>query len=57
MELHKNIPVYLFKTPHEWEVWLHENHDKVEAIWMKFAKKNGDAVSITYDEALPIAFE
>ncbi|HVA96329.1 MAG TPA: YdeI/OmpD-associated family protein [Candidatus Acidoferrales bacterium] len=52
MELHKNIPVYVFLTVNEWEEWLASNHDSVQAIWMKVAKKNGGATSISYDEAL-----
>jgi uncharacterized protein YdeI (YjbR/CyaY-like superfamily) len=52
VELHKDTPVLLFKTPKAWEVWLNKNHDKFQAIWIKFAKKDSGAVSITYDEAL-----
>ena len=55
MEMHKDTPVFLFNTAKEWEEWFHNNHDKSSAIWMKFAKKNTSAVSITYDEALQIA--
>ena len=55
MELHKDLPVYLFTATKEWEEWLENNYDKVTAIWLKFAKKNTGAVSITYDEALEVA--
>ncbi len=55
MELHKDTPVFLFKNAKEWEEWLHTNHDKFSAIWIKFAKKNTGAVSISYDEVLPVA--
>jgi uncharacterized protein YdeI (YjbR/CyaY-like superfamily) len=55
MELHKNTPVLLFRIPKEWEDWLENNHDKFPAIWIKFAKKNSLAVSISYDEALEVA--
>jgi len=55
MEMHKDLPVYLFTTPKEWEEWLGENYDKASAIWLKFAKKNTGAVSITYEESLEIA--
>lgn len=53
--MYKNIPVYLFQTVEEWGKWLEKNYNTVPAIWMKFAKKNSGAVSISYDEALPIA--
>lgn len=52
MELHKDTPVLLFSSPQEWYHWLEKNHDKFSAIWIKFAKKNSGAVSITYDEAV-----
>lgn len=55
MELHKDLPVYTFTTKDAWEVWLHENHDQVTAIWIKFAKKQSGVVTITYDEALEVA--
>jgi uncharacterized protein YdeI (YjbR/CyaY-like superfamily) len=55
MDLHKGIPIFLFKTSREWEEWLQANYDKVSAVWVKFAKKNSGAVSITYDEALQVA--
>ena len=55
MELYKDTPILLFKTPKEWEVWLEKQHDKFPAVWIKFAKKNSGAVSITYDEALEVA--
>lgn len=55
MELHKETPVFLFTTLKEWEEWLSKNHDKVTAIWMKFAKKNTGTVAISYDEALQVA--
>jgi len=55
VELYKDIPILLFKTPKEWEVWLEKQHDKFPAVWIKFAKKNSGAVSITYDEALEVA--
>jgi uncharacterized protein YdeI (YjbR/CyaY-like superfamily) len=55
VELYKDIPIYLFSTKKEWEEWLSKNHTIVSAIWMKFAKTNCGAVSISYDEALPIA--
>src|SRR6185437_3384541 len=55
MEIFKDTPVFLFETPKEWEKWLHTNYDKLPAMWMKFAKKNTGAVSITYEEALQVA--
>jgi uncharacterized protein YdeI (YjbR/CyaY-like superfamily) len=55
MEMHKNTPVYLFTKPEEWADWLDKNYASIPAIWMKFAKKNSEATSISYDEALDVA--
>jgi len=55
VELHKETPVLLFKTATEWEEWLVKNHDTFPAVWIKFAKKDTGAVSVTYDEALEVA--
>ena len=55
MEMHKDVPVYLFTTPQEWAKWLAKNHASVTAVWIKFAKKNTSAVSINYAQALDVA--
>src|SRR5258706_1850488 len=55
MELHKEIPVLLFKTSKAWEAWLEKNHDTFATIWLKFAKKKSSAVSLSYEDAVPIA--
>lgn len=55
VELHKDTPMLLFKTSDEWEKWLSKNYNTFPAIWVKFAKKNSGAASITYDEALEVA--
>ncbi len=56
MELHKNIPVFLFQKQKEWEEWLFKNHDAYPAIWIKFVKKNSGATTVSYAEAVPVAF-
>lgn len=53
--MHKDVPVYLFENKDQLEDWLKKNHDHFTAIWIKIARKNTGAVSITYDEALRIA--
>lgn len=55
MEMHKDVPVYLFTTPKEFETWLEKNNQEVKAVWLKIAKKNTGAVSVSYDEALEVA--
>lgn len=55
MELYKEEPVYLFIEQKDWEKWLNENHAATRVVWVKFAKKNTGAVSITYAQALDVA--
>lgn len=55
MQMYKDIPVFLFETQDQWNEWLSKNHAKYSAIWIKFAKKNTGAVSISYEEALSVA--
>lgn len=55
MELHKDVPVCLFTTSEEFATWLEKNNQEVKAIWLKIAKKNTGAVSISYDQALDVA--
>lgn len=35
-----------------WEAWLASNHDRVNAVWLKIAKKGSGLVSVTNREAL-----
>jgi uncharacterized protein YdeI (YjbR/CyaY-like superfamily) len=55
MDIHKDVPVFLFETQKEWEEWLHKHNDQYKAIWITFAKKDSGAVTLTYDEALEVA--
>lgn len=55
METHKELPVLLFEKSQEWEEWLSKNYDKFSAVWIKCAKKNTGAVSISYEQSLEIA--
>ena len=49
------IPVRAFKNAKAWESWLAKNHRDVNGVWMRLARKNSGAKSITYPEALEIA--
>jgi uncharacterized protein YdeI (YjbR/CyaY-like superfamily) len=44
-----------FKSAHEWESWLEENHGGSAGIWLQLAKKGSGIPSVTYDEAVEIA--
>ena len=52
MDSFKDIQILHFVSPERWEAWLAIHHTTDKAIWMKFAKKNGGATSISYDQAL-----
>jgi uncharacterized protein YdeI (YjbR/CyaY-like superfamily) len=49
------LPIVLFATPGELEVWLEENHVASSGAWLKIAKKGSGVESVTYAEALEVA--
>jgi uncharacterized protein YdeI (YjbR/CyaY-like superfamily) len=50
-----DLPILLFPTPPDFEVWLEANHAGDDGIWLKIAKKGAAVESITYREALELA--
>ncbi|GAB3333833.1 YdeI/OmpD-associated family protein [Marilutibacter aestuarii] len=48
------LPVRRFATEAAWERWL-ETHEGSPGIWLKIAKKDGGARSISYAQALDVA--
>ncbi|MFG2001603.1 YdeI family protein [Spirillospora sp. NPDC048911] len=44
-----------FEDAAQWEAWLAEHHAEGGEAWLKIAKKNGGAVSLTIKEALDVA--
>jgi uncharacterized protein YdeI (YjbR/CyaY-like superfamily) len=46
------LPILSFDTQQEWRKWLEKNHASSDGIWLKFAKKGSDNISITYAQAL-----
>src|SRR4051794_36447929 len=55
MEMFKDLPVMHFETADEFAAWLDENHSQPAGVWMKLAKKNTGATSVSYTEALDVA--
>jgi uncharacterized protein YdeI (YjbR/CyaY-like superfamily) len=49
------LPVKSFATLGAWERWLDRNHERQDGLWVKFAKKDSGARTITYAEALRVA--
>jgi uncharacterized protein YdeI (YjbR/CyaY-like superfamily) len=55
MQEKQGLPVLVFAGPTEWEDWLAEHHDTDKGVWVTFAKKGTDVVSVTYPEAVEVA--
>jgi uncharacterized protein YdeI (YjbR/CyaY-like superfamily) len=51
----KSTPILSFRSSSEWLDWLRKNHAKSSGIWLKIAKKDTTAQSISYNEALEAA--
>lgn len=49
------LPTRLFARQQDWLKWLTANHNTSSGVWLQLAKKNADAQSITYDEAIEVA--
>lgn len=50
-----SLPVISFDTQQHWAVWLEENHAEARGIWLKIAKKDTGARSVSYAQALESA--
>ncbi|HXS33737.1 MAG TPA: YdeI/OmpD-associated family protein [Solirubrobacterales bacterium] len=50
-----DLPILLFATPQDLEVWLEESHADSAGLWLKIAKKGSGVKSVTYAEALELA--
>jgi len=55
METLADVPIMLFDSPHAWEQWLAERHAQTQGVWLKIAKKDADASSVSYAGALDAA--
>ena len=52
MKKSDNLEVLSFDTQQDWEAWLKEHHADTRGIWLKIAKKEARAPSVSYAEAL-----
>lgn len=48
---HKGLEVHYFVNEKQWTDWIRRFHDREEGIWIKFAKKNSEHRSISYEQA------
>jgi uncharacterized protein YdeI (YjbR/CyaY-like superfamily) len=55
MEMFKDLPVMHFESADMFAKWLDQNHSQPAGVWLKLAKKNTGAKSVTYTEALDVA--
>ena len=55
METLGNVPVLLFETQTDWEVWIRKHVGDEIGLWLKIAKKASGKVSVNYSEALDVA--
>jgi uncharacterized protein YdeI (YjbR/CyaY-like superfamily) len=46
------LPIVEFRSQLEWASWLEENHAQASGVWLKLAKKDSDARTVTYAEAV-----
>ncbi len=47
--------VMLFKSKRAWAAWLKKEHRRSTGVWVRFAKKGSQLVTMTYAEALEVA--
>jgi len=52
---HKGLPVVACASPAEWRDWLSEHGATSAGVWLKFAKKNTDMVSVGKAAAIETA--
>lgn len=50
-----DLPILLFAAPADLEAWLEENHAGSAGLWLKIAKKDSGAESVSYAQALELA--
>ena len=55
METLKDLPIAHFKSPDKFAKWLDKNYAGLAGVWLKMAKKNTGASSVSYAEALDVA--
>ena len=47
-----DLPVAAFASAAEWEAWLADHHATSPGVWLKLAKKNAAAPTVSYADAL-----
>jgi uncharacterized protein YdeI (YjbR/CyaY-like superfamily) len=52
MATKQDLQILTFADQHAWEQWLEANHQASTGVWLKLAKKDAPAATVTYAEAL-----
>jgi uncharacterized protein YdeI (YjbR/CyaY-like superfamily) len=55
VESKQDLPIVAFATQAEWEAWLAAHHAADKGVWLKIAKKDTGAATVSYAEALESA--
>ena len=48
----KDIETFCPTSPQEWRLWLKENHNLKQSVWLIYYKKKSDIPSVTYNAAV-----
>jgi uncharacterized protein YdeI (YjbR/CyaY-like superfamily) len=48
----QELPIVDAKDQRAWQRWLSANHERVDGVWLKLAKKGSPTPSVSYDEAV-----
>lgn len=51
----KKGPALECRSVEAWETWLEQNHASESAVWLRFAKRGSEAVTVSRAEALEVA--
>lgn len=54
-EAKPELPILELATDADWEHWLKDNHAGARGAWLKFAKRDAAAVTVTHAQALDTA--
>jgi uncharacterized protein YdeI (YjbR/CyaY-like superfamily) len=52
MSTGKELPIVEVRDQRAWRRWLAKNHNSVDGVWLKFAKKGTPTPTVSYGEAL-----
>jgi uncharacterized protein YdeI (YjbR/CyaY-like superfamily) len=55
VESKQDLPIVAFATQADWEAWLAAHHASDKGLWLKIAKKDTGAATVSYAEALESA--